>query len=87
MRTILRKGEYAKRKHRSRACVSGWIRDGKISAAALVGEGQAARIWVEQADADLAAALHPSQQWAQEHPANQASGWMQDLDRHKGRLR
>ncbi|WP_461327695.1 hypothetical protein [Bradyrhizobium huanghuaihaiense] len=81
------KGDYARRKHRSPACVSGWIKAGKISAAALVGDGQAAKIWVEQADADLAASLHPSQQWAQEHPANEPSGWMQDLERHKGRLR
>ena len=75
MRTIVSKLEFARRKHRSPACVSGWIKAGKISRAALVGDGQAAKIWVEQADADLAASLNPSQQWSQEHPANVSSDW------------
>ena len=83
MRTILKKTECAKRKHRSPACVCAWIKTGKISRAALVGTGQAAKIWVEQADADLAVSLHPSQQWAQDHPANEPSDWWRDIQRQK----
>ena len=58
----------AKLKGRSPQCVSNWIGDGKISPAAMVGEGHRAQIWVEQADADLARSLDPAQQAAQEHP-------------------
>jgi hypothetical protein len=68
VRTIVTKGEYARLKQRSAAAVSIWIRDGKISRAALIGEGNAAKIWVEQADADLARTLDPAQQAAQSHP-------------------
>jgi len=42
-----------------------WIRQSKISAAALIGDGLAKKIWVERADADLAASLDPAQQLAQ----------------------
>ena len=59
-KTILRKSEFAKRKHRSAGCVTGWIKEGKISVAALIGTGTRARIWVEQAEADLAASLFPA---------------------------
>jgi hypothetical protein len=68
VRTIITKGEYARLKERSPAAVSIWIRDGKISRDALIGEGNAAKIWVEQADADLARSLDPAQQAAQAHP-------------------
>lgn len=71
LRTILTKGEFAKRKHRSPACVSNWLAEGKISQAALVGEGHRARIWLEQAEADLAASLSPNQQWSKDFPANE----------------
>jgi hypothetical protein len=73
VRTVETKGEFARRKHRSPACVSAWIADGKITRAALVGNGMRARIWVEQAEADLAASLNPSQQWHHEFPANAAT--------------
>lgn len=69
MRTIESKGAFARRKHRSPACVTKWISTGKISAAALVGSGYRANIWVEQAEADLAASLTPHQQYAQAFPA------------------
>jgi hypothetical protein len=68
MRTVVSKGEYARMRARSSQAVSNWIARGKISAAALIGEGNAAKIWVEQADADLARTLDPAQQAAQEHP-------------------
>ncbi len=68
MRTVLTKAQFAERMNRSRSCVSGWIATGKISAAALIGEGREARIWLEQAQADLAASLDPSQQLAQAAP-------------------
>lgn len=70
MKTVITKGRYAALKGRAPSCVSNWITDGKISAAALVGEGQRARIWVEQADADLARNLDPSQQSYQAHPVS-----------------
>jgi hypothetical protein len=73
IRTVEKKGEYARRKHRSPACVSMWIAEGKISPAALIGDGVRARIWVEQADADLVAALEPSQQFSREFAANTRS--------------
>jgi hypothetical protein len=68
LRTIVSKGDYARMKERTPAAVSIWIRDGKISRAGLVGEGNAAKIWVEQADADLTRNLDPAQQAAQAHP-------------------
>jgi hypothetical protein len=70
VRTIETKGEYARRKNRKPSAVSNWIADGKISREALVGEGNAARIWVERADEDLIASLNPAQQHASQHPAN-----------------
>ena len=68
MKTVVTKGEYARLKGRSPAAVSNWIADGRISAAALIGDGNRARIWVEQADADLARNLDPTQQWSQRAP-------------------
>ncbi|MBR0687332.1 hypothetical protein JQ594_15480 [Bradyrhizobium manausense] len=68
MKTIISKGEFAKRKSRTPQCVSKWIKVGKISAAALIGQGNAAKIWVEQAEADLLASLDPSQQLNQAAP-------------------
>lgn len=68
MKTVVTKGEYARLKGRQPSAVSNWIADGRISAAALIGEGNRARIWVEQADADLARNLDPAQQAAQAVP-------------------
>ncbi|KWV54326.1 hypothetical protein AS156_00945 [Bradyrhizobium macuxiense] len=76
MRTIRTKGEYARLKSRSPQAVTKWIATGKISKAAIIGDGPRARIWVEQADADLAANLDPSQQWSQEVPANDPLAWL-----------
>jgi hypothetical protein len=67
------KGAYAAYKGRTPGTVSHWIADGKISAAAMVGEGHHARIWVEQADADLLRSLDPAQQAAQENPIGVAA--------------
>src|SRR4051812_39722045 len=68
MKTIVTKAEYAALKERGASAVSNWIAEGKITRAALVGEGVRARIWVEQADADLLLRLDPSQQTAQPQP-------------------
>jgi len=62
MKTVVTKGEFARLKGRSPAAVSNWIKDGRLTAAALIGTGNRARIWVEQADADLARSLDPVQQ-------------------------
>jgi hypothetical protein len=70
-RTLETKGQFAKRKHRARSCVSGWIKAGRISSAAIIGTGQRALVWVERAEADLAAKLIPGQQNAQDFPANE----------------
>lgn len=68
MKTIVTKCEFAAMKGRKPSALSNWIADGKITAAALVGSGVRARIWVEQAERDLARSLDPSQQIAQERP-------------------
>jgi hypothetical protein len=67
-KTLVTKGEFAKLKNRSPAAVSHWIEDGRISAAALIGQGQRAKIWVEQAEADLARNLDVEQQDRQAAP-------------------
>lgn len=69
MKTIVTKQEFAQRKGRAPSAISNWIAAGKISKAALVGDGVRARIWVEQAEADLAVSLDPAQQAAQDVPA------------------
>jgi hypothetical protein len=74
VKTVVTKGEYAVRKNRSPACITKWISEKKISAAALVGDGHRARIWVEQADYDLAMRLDPSQQSAQPNPVGGSAG-------------
>lgn len=68
MRTIVTKGEFAKLKGRAPSAVSNWIAEGKLSPAALIGTGNKARIWVEQADRDLLASLDASQQERQAAP-------------------
>jgi hypothetical protein len=70
VRTVETKGQFARRKNRRPSSVSNWISQGKITPAALIGKGNAARIWVEQAEADLTASLDPSQQYANPNPAN-----------------
>lgn len=70
VKTVVTKGKYAKMKGRAPSAVSNWIAEGKITAAALQGTGNRAQIWVEQADADLAASLDPSQQLTQRVPLN-----------------
>jgi hypothetical protein len=66
--TVVSKGEYARMRGRAPSAVSNWIAEGKLTVAALVGEGYSARILVEQADLDLARGLDPGQQAAQELP-------------------
>ena len=68
MKTIITKGEFAAMKGRKPSAISNWIADGKITPAALVGTGVRAKIWVEQAERDLARNLNPSQQIAQDRP-------------------
>jgi hypothetical protein len=68
-RTVVDKSLYAKLKRRAPSAISNWIKRGKISNAALIGDGRSAKIWVEQADADLARSLDPSQQVSQLHSA------------------
>ena len=68
MKTLVTKAQYAALKGRRASSVSNWIRWGKISKRALVGDGVRARIWVEQADRDLLLTLDPSQQAAQARP-------------------
>jgi len=68
MKTIITKGEFARRKSRTPSAISNWIAEGKITPAALIGQGNRARIWVEQAEQDLAQSLDVSQQMAQETP-------------------
>lgn len=75
------KQEFAAHKKRKPSAISNWIADGKISAAALVGEGVRARIWVEQAERDLEIGLDPGQQSAQALPA--ASVEDEDLRRRR----
>lgn len=68
LKTLVTKGQYAQLKGRSPAAVSHWITDGKISALAVLGVGQRAKIWVEQADRDLIASLDADQQDRQAAP-------------------
>lgn len=62
---LVSKTRYAQMKGRTQACVSNWIKEGKITSRALIGRGPRAQIWVEQADNDLMLHLDPSQQYAQ----------------------
>jgi hypothetical protein len=66
--TIESKGAFARRMGRGASAVSNWISLGKITPAALIGKGNAAKIWVERAQADLAGSLDPSQQLMQDSP-------------------
>jgi hypothetical protein len=68
VKTVVSKGEFAKRKQRGPSAVSNWIAAGQITKASLIGEGHRAKIWVEQAERDLAASLDPSQQVIQVAP-------------------
>lgn len=68
METIVSKGDFARLKGRTPAAVSQWIANGRITKAALVGEGVRARIKVEQANADLARNLDPVEQDKQAQP-------------------
>jgi hypothetical protein len=67
---ILTRAHYAALRMRTVACVHLWIKNGRISQAALVPLPNSARkgIWVERADADLAERLDPGQQRAQAFP-------------------
>ncbi|UGY27179.1 hypothetical protein HU675_0010700 [Bradyrhizobium septentrionale] len=67
---MLTKSQFAKRMHRVPSCVTRWIEEGKITKAAMIGEGHRARIWAERAETDLAASLNASQQFSQAFPAN-----------------
>lgn len=62
------KGEFAQMVRRSPAAISNWIRDGKLSGDALVGEGNRARINVAVALGQLGLSLDLGQQLAQPEP-------------------
>ena len=62
------KGRFAELVGRSPACVSGWIRDGKLHGNALVGEGRYALVNVDVAIQQLGPALDLGQQLAQPRP-------------------
>lgn len=72
MRTIVSKGEFAARMKRAPSAISNWIADGRITPAAIMGTGVRAKIWVEQAERDLARNLDPGQQLSQERPIGAA---------------
>lgn len=65
MTEVLSKSEFARRRGVSAAAVSQWIANGKLGGAALVGEGRAARILVEEAERQLGLTRDPGQQLAQ----------------------
>lgn len=67
-RTLMSKGEYARYKERAPSAVSNWIAEGRLVPPAIIGEGQRAKVWVEEADRQLAEGLDPSQQNAQARP-------------------
>lgn len=69
MAHVLSKTEFAKLKQRSPACVTKWLKLGKISPAALIEVDGIQKIIVEQAERDLSRSLDPAQQFAQENPA------------------
>lgn len=64
MTIFLSKADFARHVNRSRACISGWLKTGKISSEAIV-DGKIDR---DRALADLAASLDPGQQAAQTSP-------------------
>lgn len=61
--TAISKGEFARRRNVSPGRVSQWIAEGKISGAAIVGEGRAALIDEAVACAQLDRALHVDQRF------------------------
>src|SRR4051812_10129499 len=62
------------RQKRKPSAISNWIAAGKISKAALIGEGVRAHIWLEQALRDLQLNLDPGQQSAQRVPVTADDG-------------
>jgi hypothetical protein len=74
LKTVVTKAAYAALKGRTPSAVSNWIAAGKITAAALIGEGNRACIWVERADAELARTLDPAQQAGQARPVTSSAG-------------
>lgn len=71
---VISKGEFAARLGRSAGAISQWIAAGKLSGAALVGEGRRAKINVTAAMAQLGAGLDLGQQLAQPRPVIAANG-------------
>gem|GEM_PF-2490630 len=68
------KGEFARMVGRAPSAISNWIADGKLSGAALAGEGRAARVVVPEALRQLGMKLDASQQLAQAHPVDTSLG-------------
>lgn len=62
MKTIVTKAQFAEMRGVTPSAVSNYIKQGKISEAALQGTGNRAKIWAEQALSDLARTLDQSQQ-------------------------
>jgi hypothetical protein len=67
-KTMMTKGAFAKHVGRGPSAVSNWIAAGKITAAALVGDGHRAEIWAERAMLDLGRTLDQQRQWRQPRP-------------------
>lgn len=74
--TRVMKSEFARMVGRTPQAVTKWIKTGKLTAPALVGEGAAQRIDVELALAQLRLTLDPGQQLAQAAPLPAASPGM-----------
>jgi hypothetical protein len=68
IKTLMSKSEFAKHVGRGPSAISNWIAAGKITAAALVGDGHRAEIWAEQALRDLGRTLDQPRQWRQPRP-------------------
>lgn len=82
-RTVVSKSDYARLHSRTPAAVSQWLKDGKISKEALIGEGRNAKIWVERADLDLQETLDTVQQSFRPAAANAGATDAEIARRHR----
>lgn len=70
------KGEFARMVGRAPSAISNWIADGKLSGAALDGEGRSARVVVSEAMRQLGTKLDARQQMAQAQPVETGQGFV-----------
>lgn len=66
MDQTLTKAEFAARRGVDPSAVSHWIRDGKLTSSALVGQGRSARVLVAEAERQLGGSLDLGQRLAQQ---------------------